>query len=109
MGGRSEDSRNTNLHKQNELEFEWDGNKNKSNKEKHGIDFEEAKRFWDDPNMIQNTIPDSREVRSAAIAMYKGKHYRVITTMRKNKIRIISARRASKKEGILYDTKNKKN
>ena len=30
------------------MEFEWDENKNKSNREKHGIDFNDAKEVFND-------------------------------------------------------------
>lgn len=32
------------------LSFEWDEGKNKQNRKKHGIWFEEAKTAFDDPN-----------------------------------------------------------
>jgi len=34
------------------VEFEYDPNKSKANKEKHGIDFEEAKALWSDPRAV---------------------------------------------------------
>jgi len=43
------------------LRFEWDEVKNKRNRRKHGIWFEEAQSVFDDPNAnflrIQNTLP----------------------------------------------------
>ena len=32
------------------MEFEWDESKNKSNQEKHGIDFNDAKAVFSDEN-----------------------------------------------------------
>jgi len=32
------------------MEFEWDENKNKSNKQKHGIDFNDTKEVFKDEN-----------------------------------------------------------
>lgn len=32
------------------MHFEYDQQKSASNKEKHGIDFEEAQALWDDAN-----------------------------------------------------------
>ncbi len=40
------------------MEFDWDENKNNSNKEKHGISFEEAKGVFNDDQRI--TYEDSR-------------------------------------------------
>lgn len=34
------------------LKFEWDENKNKSNRKKHSVWFEEAQQVFDDPNAI---------------------------------------------------------
>ena len=35
------------------MKFEYDANKSLSNKQKHGIDFEEAKQLWNDDRMIE--------------------------------------------------------
>ncbi|MGM0581844.1 MAG: BrnT family toxin [Bacteroidota bacterium] len=32
--------------------FEFDPEKSNSNKSKHGIDFNEAKKLWDDPSRL---------------------------------------------------------
>ena len=34
------------------MEFEFDVRKSRSNKKKHGIDFVEAQRLWNDPDVI---------------------------------------------------------
>lgn len=47
-------------------EFEWDDNKNKSNKIKHGVSFEKAKETFQDPNGVTysgNTKSELRFVR----------------------------------------------
>lgn len=41
------------------MEFEWDKNKNESNKEKHGIDFNQAKEVFEDMDKIE--VPDNRK------------------------------------------------
>ena len=40
------------------MRFEWDENKNRSNISKHGIDFEQAKKIFEDPNLL--TYEDAR-------------------------------------------------
>ena len=35
------------------MKFEWDENKKRSNKEKHGIDFETATQLWNDNDRIE--------------------------------------------------------
>jgi uncharacterized protein len=42
----------------NEIRFEWDETKNKSNKHKHQISFEEAKTVFYDPNALLIHDPD---------------------------------------------------
>ena len=34
------------------MDFEFDKNKSAANKQKHGIDFNEAKQLWDDPDIF---------------------------------------------------------
>ena len=41
------------------MNFEWDENKNASNKKKHGIDFNDAKEVFEDKN--RHNSPDNRE------------------------------------------------
>lgn len=38
------------------IEFEWDENKNKSNKKKHNVWFEEATQVFDDKNALMFLI-----------------------------------------------------
>ena len=59
----------------NRLTFSWDDNKNRSNKQKHGISFEEAQTVFFDGNAIEFDDPE---------------------------IRIITARKATKKEQKVY-------
>ena len=35
------------------MKYEYNSNKSLSNKQKHGIDFEEAKLLWNDDRMIE--------------------------------------------------------
>jgi len=35
------------------MKFEWDNEKNHTNLNKHGIDFNTAKELWEDPNRIE--------------------------------------------------------
>lgn len=87
------------------MKFEWDENKNLSNKEKHGIDFEAAAQLWIDKDRIeiQTVFPD--ENRSILIARIENKLWTAIFTERGDAIRIISVRRARKKEAKLYGQK----
>jgi uncharacterized DUF497 family protein len=45
------------------LKFEWDENKNKSNREKHSISFETAKEVFQDENAVELLGNASTELR----------------------------------------------
>ena len=85
------------------MRFEWDAEKDRLNLLKHGIDFEDAKNLWLDENRIQIRAPYPLEDRSILISKYKGKLWTSIFTTRGGATRIISVRRAGKKEAKLYE------
>ncbi len=87
------------------MKFEYNINKSLSNKQKHGIDFEEAKLLWNDDRMVEILAPYEDEKRFINIGKINSKFYTVVTTIReKEMIRIISARRARKKEIEIYES-----
>ena len=93
------------------MEFEWDENKNKSNQEKHDIDFNEAKEVFDDANRTnsEDNRKDYGEKRWITIGMVSNALLTVVYTIR-DAIRIISGRRSNKKERQEYnDKKHNKN
>jgi uncharacterized DUF497 family protein len=85
------------------MEFGWDLNKSRSNLIKHGIDFETAKNLWLDEDRIEIWAPHPVEDRGIVIGKHQNKLWTAIFTMRGNAIRIISVRRARKKEAKLYE------
>jgi len=85
------------------MEFEWDLNKSRLNLIKHGIDFETAKNLWLDEDRIEIWAPHPVEDRGIVIGKHQNKLWTAIFTMRGNAIRIISVRRARKKEAKLYE------
>ena len=87
------------------MEFEWDERKNRRNKNKHGIDFETAMKLWNDKNRIEIQTPFPIENRSVLIGKIDKKLWSAIFTLRSNAIRIISVRRARRKEAKLYEQK----
>ena len=86
------------------MEAEWDPAKAWSNLAKHGIRFADAETIFDDEFAI--SIPDLRlagEARFVAVgADALGRTLVVSYTYRRNKIRIISARRATQTERKEY-------
>jgi uncharacterized protein len=85
------------------MQFEWDEEKSRSNNLKHGIDFDVAKKLWLDENRIEIHAPHPIEDRWITIAEFNKKVWAAVYTQRKDKIRLISVRRARRKEAILYE------
>lgn len=85
-----------------EARFEYDPSKSKSNKEKHGIDFEEAQALWDGP-VLEVKLAYEAEDRFACIGIMDGKHWTAIITYRGEAVRLISMRRSHKDEERAYD------
>lgn len=88
------------------MNFEWNNDKSNSNKMKHGIDFETAKNIWLDENRIKIHAPHPVENRGIIIGKHNNKLWTAIYTLRGDAIRIISVRRARKKEAKLYEKEN---
>lgn len=91
--------------------FEWDENKNKSNQQKHGISFEEAKEVFDDDDAVAYSGHEKDgESRILLVGKTIGRLIiAVVFTMRKQIYRIISARQARKEEVQDYMTNKFKN
>jgi len=87
------------------MEFEWVENKSRANKSKHGIDFNAAMELWNDQDRIEIQTNFPAEARNALIGKIGTKLWTAIFTRRVNAIRIISVRRARKKETKLYGQK----
>ena len=51
-----------------DVRFEWDTEKDRSNRLKHGIDFEEAKNLWADKSSIEIWAPHPPENRGILIS-----------------------------------------
>jgi len=83
--------------------FEWDENKSRSNASKHGIDFEDAVNVFADPHAVMfESRRSSGEVRYLAVGRVEDRCLTVVFTLRSDRIRIISARRARKSERQRY-------
>lgn len=85
------------------MEFEFDDEKSKSNKRKHGIDFNEAQVLWDDPDVIEIPVKTSDEPRFLVIGKIAEKHWSGVITYRGETIRIISVRRSRQEEVDIYE------
>ncbi len=86
------------------MNFEFDQNKSKKNKEKHGLDFVEAQALWDDPDLLEIPARTSDEPRFLIIGKLKKKHWSGVITYRGENIRIISVRRSRTEEVEVYES-----
>ena len=84
--------------------FEFDPKKIHANKEKYGIDFVEAQRLWDDPDLLEIPARTEDEPRYLLIGRLNGKHWSAVVTYREERIRIISVRRSRKEEVELFES-----
>jgi uncharacterized DUF497 family protein len=85
------------------MKFEYDSIKSEVNREKHGVDFDEAQALWDDENLLEAPLNYPDETRFICIGKIKEKHYSAIITYRSNVIRIISVRRSRQVEVEYYE------
>ncbi len=89
------------------MRFEWDEDKNAINKEKHKISFETAVYVFDDPHYIEMFDFEHSVSEDRYIAIGKvGDVLFVVFTERKDTVRLISARLATKAERELYYDQN---
>lgn len=89
--------------------FEWDANKAKTNKRKHGISFDEASTVFQDDFSITVFDPDHSGDEERLITIGQSSHKRllvVVHTERGKKIRLISARKAKPAERKKYEEEN---
>ncbi|MFA6155863.1 BrnT family toxin [Mesorhizobium sp.] len=87
------------------LEFEWDDAKAKSNLTKHGLAFSDAERLFDDAYALHyaDRSMTYEEERFIGIGLVNGVVITVVYTEREDRIRLISARRATRHEQKTYD------
>ena len=90
------------------LTFEWDEKKAEENFRKHGVTFEEAKTVFNDPFSVTIYDPDHSidELRYIDIGLSSKARLIVVSySERGERIRIISSRKATKKEQRSYENK----
>lgn len=83
--------------------FEWDDRKAASNLRKHGVSFEDARLAFDDAAGFDEDDADPDEERWKRYGSTPTGILVVIYTERGNRIRIISARTATRHEQDLYN------
>jgi len=91
----------------NKLIFEWDDIKNKINIQKHGVSFEEAQTAFFDDNAIEFDDPDHSFEEDRYLLLGFSQTLKILVVCHcylddQSIIRIISARKATKKEQKAY-------
>ena len=86
------------------MDFEWDANKSRSNFSKHGVEFAEAQQIFE--GIVFSRIDERKEygeTRHISIgSLGEGLVLLVAHTTRGSKTRLISARKANKREEEIY-------
>jgi uncharacterized DUF497 family protein len=90
------------------IKFLWDDKKNFANQTKHKVSFEEAQSIFFDENAIEYYDPDHSESEDRFLMLGLSHQVRILVvsyTLREEgmAIRIISARKATKKEQNVYN------
>lgn len=89
------------------MKFEWNHQKAKNNVRKHRVSFTEAVTVFDDPLLIMISDPDHSDEEERWLLIGESNRHRllvVVYTEKGNRIRLISARRATKAERRTYET-----
>lgn len=85
--------------------FGFDANKSAANLAKHKLDFVAAQALWNDEQLVELPSLKDDEVRWLIIGLIDGKHWAAIVTYRDDVVRIISVRRARKREVDFYESR----
>lgn len=85
------------------MRFEYDEDKSAANKDKHGIDFEEAQALWRDADLLEIPARTTDEPRWMVIGTLDGRHWSAVITRRGDNVRLISVRRSRDEEAQVYE------
>lgn len=91
------------------MRFEWDRNKAAANLKKHGVSFEEAVTVFYDPLSATFDDPDHSDDETRLITVGYSARNRLLVvchTKRKGAVRLVSARRATKRERKRHEEQN---
>ena len=94
------------------VSFEWDEGNDVKSYTKHGVSCLEAESVFQDANRLDFQDPLHSDQENRFVTLGRSNRPRVLLvawTLRKKKVRIISARPAGRKERKVYEEKNQKN
>ena len=90
-----------------QIRFEWDSRKAKSNEKKHGVSFEEAQSVFFDEHALLLEDPQPRHEEERFVLLGVSATLRLLVVVHalreRDIIRIISARKATRKEAQEYE------
>ena len=87
-----------------DIEFEWDEAKRDGNLTKHGVDFSQAEKFDFETSFTREDERDAYgEQRFVSIGMIKKRLHVMVWCYRGSTIRVISLRKANKRERTSYE------
>ena len=92
------------------LRFVWDPKKDAANERKHGLSFQAATAAFQDPFAVLHDDPDHSDGERREILVGHdavGRLLLVVFTEQEDRIRIITARRATKHERKAYEASQK--
>lgn len=89
------------------INFEWDENKNRINKQKHQVSFEEAKSVFSDEAALVIADPDHSEDEERFLILGQSDQLKLLVVCHCYResdtvIRLISARKATRNETVQY-------
>jgi uncharacterized DUF497 family protein len=89
-----------------DLSFEWDPRKDAANRRKHGVSFEEALPVFGDPLARMFDDPDHSDTEPREVIVGHCRRRRLLLVsfvQRRDRIRILSARKATRRERRDYE------
>jgi uncharacterized protein len=91
------------------MEYEWDAAKAAANRRKHGVSFNAVLDFdWTTALVLADERANYGEPRWLALGMIGVRLHSFAFTIRRDHIRVISLRTASRKERALYEEANRR-
>ncbi len=83
--------------------MEWDEAKNRANQDKHGVAFDDVARFdFEHARVVDDNRQYYGEARRVALGKIDGRLHVLVYTRRGTALRVISLRRANKREQRYY-------
>ncbi|MHB8078205.1 MAG: BrnT family toxin [Candidatus Krumholzibacteriia bacterium] len=86
------------------MEFEFDENKSRANKSKHGIDFVEAQALWLDEMRVEIPARTEDEPRFVVVGRIADRYWSAVINHRDGRIRLISVRRSRIEEVAIHES-----